>query len=61
MNKPNQTKHVDTENRAVVTRKEGESKMGKGDPPYADGWKLNFYGEQTAVHTEVKIQCFKIS
>ena len=42
----NKNRHVDTENRVVVTKVLGlagrESKMGKGDQPYDDRWKLNF-------------------
>ena len=44
MNKPNQTKHEDTETRVMVTRGDrvegrGEGKIGNGDQLYSDGWK----------------------
>ena len=45
MNKPNKNKHIDIENRVMVTkgkRGQREGKIGKGGQYYGDGWKLNF-------------------
>ena len=45
MNKQNENKHIDTENRVVVTRRDrrsGEGEMHKRGQLYRDGWKLNF-------------------
>lgn len=41
----NKNKHVDTQNRVVVTRREVmrvEGALGKGYQLYSDGWKINF-------------------
>ena len=44
MDKPNQNKYVDTENRVVVTRGEGgKDKIGKVGQLYGDRWKLSFW------------------
>ena len=51
MNKPNKDKHVDAENRVVVTRGEKgqrEGELDKGDQPNGDGWKQSF-----VIYTEV--------
>ena len=44
MNKSNKNRHIDTENRVVVTRGEvGGDQMHKGDQLYGDRQKLNFW------------------
>ena len=51
MNKPNKNKHVDAENRVVVTRGEKgqrEGELDKGDQPKGDGWQQSF-----VIYTEV--------
>ena len=40
----NKNRHIDTENRVMVTTGEnGEGKMGEGEQLYGDRWKLNFW------------------
>ena len=42
-----QNKHIDTENKVVITSGErvlGEGEVVKGGPVYGDRWKLNFQG-----------------
>ena len=63
MSKANKTRHVNTENRVVVTRGEGaqcgrwgeEAKMVKRDQMYSEGWKLNFWWWACCGYTEVEI------
>ena len=44
MTKPNKNKHIDTENRVMITKGKGdrEKKIGKGGPQQGDGFPLNF-------------------
>ena len=58
--KQNKNKHIDTENRLVVTRGEkgwGEGKTGKGGQLCGDGWNLDICGEHIVVYTEAELKC----